>query len=248
MLDQVIQHEGLAWLKLLPDSSAAMIYIDPPFGHGTFDRLDRDWLRDLLEESWRVVSGIVYLHADPQLLVELKTRLPVRGIIVWRNGWISGYKSKTTRFWPRQYQLIVGYARPIWRWRRVERPKSPDYQRRGGSGTGFVVSDLWLDIEPVDQCSFSKEKVGYPTQKPLALLRRLIVGSTDLNDLVLDPTCGSGTTLIAALQEGRLAAGADISERAVELTRLRLSRFQLGIEAKIEGGAAEKVTTRALHY
>lgn len=145
-------------------------------------------------------------------------------MIAWRNGWISGFKSKATRFWPRQYQLIVGFAREDWRWNRMARPKPKDYQRRGGGGgTGFVLSDWWNDIEPVDQASFSKEKVGWPTQKPIKLLERLILGSTATNDLVVDPMCGSGTTGVSADRIGRRWLMGDISREALLLAQ---GRFQ----------------------
>ncbi|MDF2824806.1 MAG: putative restriction-modification system methyltransferase, partial [Mycobacterium sp.] len=65
--------------------------------------------------------------------------------------------------------------------------------------------------------------VGYPTQKPLALLRRIVAASSSEGDLVLDPYCGSGTTLVAAQQLGRRWIGIDCSSVAIELAQERLS-------------------------
>ena len=67
----------------------------------------------------------------------------------------------------------------------------------------------------------SKERTGYPTQKPLALLKRIIKASTNPGDVVLDPFCGSGTTLLAAHEYNRLWIGIDISEKALELAHMR---------------------------
>lgn len=66
------------------------------------------------------------------------------------------------------------------------------------------------------------EALGYPTQKPLALLRRIVTVSSNPGDLVLDPYCGSGTALVAARELGRSWLGIDISATAVELTAQRV--------------------------
>ena len=85
---------------------------------------------------------------------------------------------------------------------------------------GKVATSLWLDVTPV--IGSSKEKIGYPTQKPLALLRRIITASSNEGDLVLDPFCGSGTTCVAAEQLGRKYIGIDQSPEAVQVARARL--------------------------
>ena len=74
----------------------------------------------------------------------------------------------------------------------------------------------------------SKERLGYPTQKPLALLRRIIQASSNPGDLVLDPFCGCATTCVAAQDEGRSWAGIDISAKAAELVQTRM-RDELGM-------------------
>ena len=84
---------------------------------------------------------------------------------------------------------------------------------------GVPIHDLWLDI---GIRSRKKEDAGYPTQKPLALLRRIIEISSNAGDLVLDPFCGSGTTLVAAQALGRRHIGVDKSGEAVQIARDRL--------------------------
>ena len=90
----------------------------------------------------------------------------------------------------------------------------------GGSKQGVPLSDVW-EIPFLNPKA--RERTGYPTQKPLLLLEQIIRLVTDEGDVVLDPFCGSGTTLVAAKLLARSAIGVDISEEAVELTRRRLA-------------------------
>lgn len=89
----------------------------------------------------------------------------------------------------------------------------------GGEKKGVPLSDVW-EIPFLNPKA--KERTGYPTQKPILLLERIIEISTDAGDLVLDPFCGSGTTLVAANLLGRRSIGIDSSQEAVTLARTRL--------------------------
>lgn len=89
-----------------------------------------------------------------------------------------------------------------------------------GNKRGVPLGDVW-DIPFLNPKA--KERVGYPTQKPLLLLERIIRLSSNTGDRVLDPFCGSGTTLVAAASMNRLATGIDISEAAIELSKQRLA-------------------------
>ena len=88
---------------------------------------------------------------------------------------------------------------------------------------GKPVQSLWDDINMVS--SQSNERIGYPTQKPLALLERIISSSSNPGDVVLDPFCGCATACVAAEKLGRKWVGIDISEKAVELVNMRLREF-----------------------
>ena len=85
---------------------------------------------------------------------------------------------------------------------------------------GRAVSDLWDDIDRINPVG--SERLGYPTQKPLALLERIIGASSNPDDLVLDPFCGCGTAVVAAQKLGRRWIGIDITHLAVNLMRTRL--------------------------
>lgn len=81
---------------------------------------------------------------------------------------------------------------------------------------GPKVGDVWNDIPPVQA---GKERLGYPTQKPLALLARVILASSEEGDVVFDPFCGCGTTIYAAHQTGRKWIGCDIAILSVRMVR-----------------------------
>lgn len=85
---------------------------------------------------------------------------------------------------------------------------------------GMAVSDVWTDIPPIS--AQAQERLGYPTQKPIALLERILTASSNPGDLVLDPFCGCGTTVHAAEKLERRWIGIDITHLAVTLIRRRL--------------------------
>ena len=85
---------------------------------------------------------------------------------------------------------------------------------------GVPLQDVWADIPPMH--NLAAERLGYPTQKPEALLERIIQASSKEGDLVLDPFCGCGTTIAAAQKLGRHWIGIDITHLAVTLIKHRL--------------------------
>lgn len=95
---------------------------------------------------------------------------------------------------------------------------------------GRPVQEIWDDISPIN--SQSKERLGYPTQKPLALMERIIRSSSNQGDTVLDPFCGCGTTIEAAQNLDRLWVGVDISAYAIDLIARKRLRFT---KPRIEG-------------
>lgn len=84
---------------------------------------------------------------------------------------------------------------------------------------GKAIDDVW-DIPMI--LSTSKERLGYPTQKPVALLERIIKASSNLNDIILDPFCGCGTTLVASQKLSRRWIGIDVSRTACKLMSKRI--------------------------
>lgn len=85
---------------------------------------------------------------------------------------------------------------------------------------GRPVGDVWSDISPLN--SQAAERLGYPTQKPISLLERIITASSDPGDIVVDPFCGCGTTVDAAQKLGRRWIGIDVTTLAIDLIDARL--------------------------
>lgn len=85
---------------------------------------------------------------------------------------------------------------------------------------GVPGQDLWTDVDPINM--MAAERLGYPTQKPLALLERIIQASSNPGDVVLDPFCGCGTAIAAAQKKGRNWIGIDITHLAIGLIKRRM--------------------------
>ncbi len=114
-----------------------------------------------------------------------------------------------------------------WPRRRAAEPFDPESRT-------ITVSDVWTDIDRLNQTA--KERLGYPTQKPEALLDRIISASSKEGDLVLDPFCGCGTTIAAAQKLNRRWIGIDVTNLAITLIRSRLSdTFSSSIEYEVIG-------------
>ena len=88
---------------------------------------------------------------------------------------------------------------------------------------GIVVQDIWADKDVQAVVSWSDEGLGYPTQKPEALLERILKASSNEGDIVLDPFCGCGTTVQVAQRLNRKWVGIDITHLAIGLIKKRLS-------------------------
>ena len=124
----------------------------------------------------------------------------------------------------------------------------PKLKRYLQEAKGVPLQDLWDDIYGLSTMgSDKKERLGYPTQKPLALLERIIQASSNPGDLVLDPFCGCGTTVCAAQKLGRKWIGIDITHLAIALMRQRLNdMFGEKAEYEVVGQPADLASAQAL--
>jgi site-specific DNA-methyltransferase (adenine-specific) len=107
----------------------------------------------------------------------------------------------------------------------------PRFKRYLSKGT--VVQDVIADVPPLN--SQAQERLGYPTQKPLALLERIITVSSNEGDVVLDPFCGCGTAIHAAQKLRRGWIGIDITHLAISLIEKRLKDAFPGIKYEVHG-------------
>ena len=103
-----------------------------------------------------------------------------------------------------------------------ERGAIPRQRRYVDESAGVPIQDIVADIAPI--AAQARERIGYPTQKPLPLLERIIKASSNEGDVVLDPFCGCATACVAAENLGRRWVGIDISPKAVELVNMRLQQ------------------------
>jgi DNA modification methylase len=108
---------------------------------------------------------------------------------------------------------------------------------------GMPIGTWWDDVKPVQ--AQGSERLGYPTQKPLALLERIVEASSRPGDVVLDPFCGCGTALVAAEKLGRRWIGIDITYLSIAVMKARL-RDHFNVEAPIIGQPTEVIGARQL--
>lgn len=109
----------------------------------------------------------------------------------------------------------------------------PQYKRYLDEMPGVALQNDWTDILPLH--GSSQERLGYPTQKPLALLERIIAASSNEGDVVLDPFCGCGTAVHAAQKLGRQWLGIDITHLAIALIEKRLQAAFPGLSFEVLG-------------
>ena len=202
-------------------------------------------LRELLSEQ-----GSIYLHCDWRTShytkVEMDKIFGYDGFlneIIWH---YFAFKRKTAKKFPQKHDVIFSYTKTgNYTWNTQFRPHSKQYLKRwkrdengrqyrddvnptgGGKRIiyldeleGDIVESAWDDIPPVNPRA--KERIGYATQKPEALLERIIKASSNEGDLVLDCFAGSGTTAAVAEKLGRRWIAADMGRFAISTTRKRL--------------------------
>lgn len=189
--------------------------------------------------------GSLYVHVDPIVGHAVKLLLDevfgpgcFQREIVWRIGWVSGFKTKA-RNWIRNHDLLFFYVKDPRRFtfNKPLVPHPPGYLRRDGSpprGKGVPLDDVWNageaelslrgrdSLDSIQIKSFSTEKTGYATQKNESLLRRIVEASSNPGDLVADVFCGSGTTLAVAAELGRRFLGCDAGRSAIHIATGRL--------------------------
>ena len=202
------------------------------------------YMANRLIECRRVLrpTGSIYLHCDPTMSHYLKTLMDgIFGRRNFRNEVIWSYRRWPShhRNFQRMHDVILRYTpsdRPTWH--QLYEPPSESYLKRfkgktqvldPGTGTrklvvdkptkGMPIRDVW-DLSIL--AGSSKERMGYPSQKPLELLTRILQASSNEGDVVFDPFCGCGTTLDAAQRLGRRWIGIDICVNACKVIERRL--------------------------
>ena len=181
-------------------------------------------------------DGSLYLHCDPTASHYLKALLDaVFGRGNFKNEVVWHYQTGGVgkRWYARKHDVILFYTKTKTYSFQPERamiPRTAEVLRRIESGIEGATRatdkwklpmDVWTDIQALN--AMSKERKGYPTQKPVALLERILKASSNHGDIVLDPFAGCATTPIAAERLGRQWVAMDIWEGAAAIVRQRLA-------------------------
>ena len=179
-------------------------------------------------------KGSIYLHCDPTASHYLKLVLDdIFGNKNYQSEVIWGYRTQgvSKSAWPKKHDVILHYGggqKPTFhsQMQRLIYQKPFRHTQTDEEGKYYAdvyVRDVW-DDDPETKALISqaKERTGYPTQKPLALLDRIIKASSNEGDFVLDPFCGCATACVAAEKLQRQWIGIDISPDAEDITKYRL--------------------------
>lgn len=202
------------------------------------------YMMERLQECHRVLksTGSIYLHCDwrashylKMVMDEIFENKNFKNEIVWH--YFMGGKAKSQ--WSRKHDIIFYYTKnkswifnpQKWKRRLDFKPSLNNDSKDGETGKDDIGyysvvggDDVW-DIKGV--FNMSNEYTGYPTQKPLSLLRRIIEASSNPKDIILDPFCGCGTTIVAAHDLDREWIGVDINNVAVNVIRDRCNQLKI---------------------
>lgn len=207
-----------------------------------------------LVELHRVLkpTGSLYLHCDPTASHYLKIVLDtIFGAKNFQNEIVWGYEigSRSKKRWARKHDIILFYSKTSkfnFYWERVADPRKEgthmktrvdedgrEYQEKKDKKSGKVYryyvdkgaipKDWWAGPQQLNRDD--AERLGYPTQKPLELLERIIAASSNPGDVVFDPFCGCGTAVAAAQKLGRKWIGIDVTHLAIALQKYRLQEM-----------------------
>lgn len=240
-LDGIHHGDCLDLLKRLPSESVDLAYMDPPFATGR-KLVGRDGLA--FDDQWPTIeawmefitprirsvlasltkTGSILVHCDWRTSHHVRFLLDdLLGPECFQNQLVWGYGlggSSPKRF-ARKHDDIIWYsARPdAWYFDPPMVPATSNRMR----GRLKKATDI-LDVPALN--NMAKERNGWPTQKPLALLEILVRACAPVGGLVLDPMCGSGTTMVAARNTERRCLGFDRCPDAVKLARERLETLE----------------------
>lgn len=245
--------DWLDGVRSLAPASIDLLYADPPFNTGDVQQdragsFDDRWPTMAAYIAWmrqRVAATLPALKPTANILlhVDWRTSHHLRLMLDELLGpdrfvnhliWSYGLGGSSPRRFARKHDDILFYClNPDLYWFNPPMVPATSARMRGEMKKATDV----LDIPSIN--NMAKERTGWPTQKPLALLELLIGACCPPGGVVLDPCCGSGTTLVAAGRLGRRALGFDVKEAAVELARGRV---------RIEVGPGPRAATSASGY
>lgn len=214
---EAMRQKAPLWLNHIPRSDEFRAYL--------FYMMER------LEACRRVLkpTGSIYLHCDWRASHYLKMVMDmVFGEDNFKNEvvWHYGLGGSSPRHWQRKHDALLFYSKTgKWVFNAMMVPASSQRMK----GELKKEDDVW-DIPTIN--NMAKERVGYPTQKPEALLERIIKASSNEGDIVLDPFCGCGTAIVVAHKLNRGWIGIDINRTAYDITKGREIQMPLGLQSE----------------
>lgn len=249
-MNYVYHSDAINVLNNLEDSSVDVIYTDPPFGTQTSQVLNRkkrgktiskigysdnhedymNFLQPHLLEFHRLLkkTGTLYLHLDYRWVHYVKVELDkIFGRDCFLNEiiWAYDYGGRGKRCWPKKHDTILVYVKEpnnhTFNWDNIDKIPymAPGLQKdKAKAAEGKVPTDVWWMSIVGTQ---SQERTGYPNQKPMKLIERALLASSNPNEIVLDPFAGSGSTAAAALACDRKFILIDSNEQSIEIMKKR---------------------------
>ena len=235
--------DAITKLKDIPDESVDLIVTDPPYNlkkdyEKTKDSLQfneyLDFSRQWLKECKRVLSktGTIYIFMGMRYISYIYTILE-QELGLYFNSWITWYYTqgigKTRGFSPRHDDILMFTKDEKKYTFNLDSVRIPQkYYRSVNNMRGANPGNVW-EFSHVHYCNNNRYK--HPTQKPEGLYERMILASSNVNDVVLDPFVGSGTLLRVCQQLNRQGIGIEINENYVELVKKRLAEPFYGFDS-----------------
>lgn len=243
LINKVVQGDCLEIMRKIPDDSVDITFADPPFNlnkkyNGYKDKKENDtyldWCNQWLNEIVRITkpTGSIFIHNIPKWLTYYATILNKIALFKHWIAWDAPTAPMGKSLQPSHYGILY-YVKNIKenKFYEIRYPHKrcrkcgyllKDYggKKDGLHHFGPLVSDTWTDIHRIKHDKYRDE---HPCQLPIHLLERIVLMSTDENDIVVDPFVGTGTTVIAAKRLGRRFIGIDIDEKYVNITKNKLS-------------------------
>lgn len=240
--NQLLCGDALALLQGVPDASVDLVVTDPPYNLGknygnNVDLKARDeyeaFTRAWLTEAVRVLkpTGSLYVFMGVRYIAKLFSMLEEEFHLNF-NGWITWHYTqgmgRKTGFSPRHEDILYFTKTDTYSFNLEDVRVPQKYYRERNNMAGANPGDVW-QFSHVHYCSAEREK--HPTQKPEALLDRIIKASSNPGDVVLDPFVGSGTTCKVAHVLGRRWLGFDINPEYIEMASRRLGEDFQGFDS-----------------
>ncbi len=264
-LGRLHRGDALPWLEALPPASCDLVFADPPYGAGKqawdvfpSEAAYLEWSARWIDAAARALkpTGSIYVCGFSEALADLKALVARRVDSVRWLVWAYRNKANLGRDWGRSHESVlhgrmaafvldVDAARVPYNAHTTRYPDHPQalssqYGKRAYAWRPHPLGAKPRDVLDIPTlCNGMREKTEHPTQKPLELVRRLVLAATRPGELVVDPFAGAGTAPLVAERTGRRWLACEVDERYCALAAERIARSD-GAELDPEGAAKRR--------